>query len=133
MDWEVLSFVAAGIAVAVSLAAFIATGIRSIRTEIRAVGAEIRNQREKSQAFLRQQCKDHQAFVRQQREKRQAFVWQHCEDRTKLENAIASLAEKVNEISEMTARIEGILVSHGMLVLSGTVAQGIPGDEPREP
>ena len=115
MDWQALSFVVAGIAVAVSLAAFIATGIRSIRIEIGAIRTEI------------------QAQAQQLREELQTVARQQREDRTKLENAIANLAEKVNEIAERTARIEGILVSHGMLVLPGTVAQGIPGDEPREP
>ena len=97
MAWEALSFVAAGIAVAVSLAAFIATGIRAIRAEIR-------------------------AQAQQQRE-----------DRIRLEEAIAKLTDKVTEIAERTARIEGVLINQGMLASTGTIAQGIPEDEPREP
>ena len=115
MDWQALSFVAAGIAVAVSLAAFIATGIRSIRAEIGAIRTEI-------QAQSRQHREDFQTLAQQQRE-----------DRTKLENAIAKLTDKVTEIADRTVRIETVLVSHGMLTLPGTVAQGIPEDEPREP
>ena len=97
MDWPALSFVAAGIAVAVSLAAFIATGIRAIRAEIR-------------------------AQAQQQRE-----------DRIRLEEAIAKLTDKVTEIAERTFRIEGVLINQGMLASPGTIAQGIPEDEPREP
>ena len=107
MAWEALSFVAAGIAVAVSLAAFIATGIRAIRAEIR--------------AQAQQQREDHQALSQQQRE-----------DRIRLEEAIAKLTDKVTEIAERTARIEGVLINQGMLASPGTIAQGIPEDEPRE-
>lgn len=125
MAWEALSFVAAGIAVAVSLAAFIATGIRSIRAEIGAIRAEIQTQ-------SRQHREDLQTVARQHREDFQTLAQQQREDRTKLENAIANLAANVKEIADRTVRIETVLVSHGMLTLPGTVAQGIPEDEPRE-
>ena len=133
MDWEALSFVAAGIAVAVSLAAFIATGIRSIRTEISATRTEFGAIRTEIQAQSQQFREDLQTVARQHHEDFQTLVQQQREGRTKLENAIANLAENVREIAQRTARIETVLVSHGMLTLPGTVAQGISEDEPREP
>ena len=125
------------VAATVSLAAFIRSGLREIRGEVRETRDEVR-------ALSREHREDFKALSGQLREDTQSLSQRQREDRANLEEAIArqtqqqredhaKVTEKLTEVAERTARIEGILVSQGWAEFRASAAQAVPDEPPKKP
>ncbi len=95
----------AAAAVTVSLAVPILSGLRGIREEVRSLSRQQREDRSRLEDAIAIQ-------TRQQRDDH------------------AKVTEKLSEIAERTARIEGILVSQGLAEFRTTAAQAVPDEPP---
>lgn len=105
MDAQWLGVMVAAAAVTVSLAALILSGLRGIREEVRSLSRQQREDRSRLEDVIAIQ-------TRQQRDDQ------------------AKVTEKLSEIAERTARIEGILVSQGLAEFRTTAAQAVPDEPP---
>ena len=123
MDAQWIGVAVAAIAVTVSLAAFIRSGLARIREDYAklegAIAEQARQHREDFRALSEQHREDFRALSEQHREDFRALSEQYREDH-------ATVTGKLAEIAERTARIEGILVAQGVAEFHPTAAQAVP-------
>ncbi len=125
MDAQWVGVTVAALAVIVSLAAFIRSGLGGVREEIRSLSQQHREDfRSLSQQHREDYAKLEGAIARQAQEHREDFQslsQQHREDH-------GTVAGKLFDIAERTARIEGMLVSQGAAEFHQTAAQAVPAE-----